>query len=75
MILTAAAHEQVVRDSFDNDSLKLETIKDKRTFKGKQHELHIIDIGPTDHSEHLLVATPEDLQKPLNLAKHLEIKK
>ncbi|VAW46739.1 hypothetical protein MNBD_GAMMA02-227 [hydrothermal vent metagenome] len=56
IILTAAAHEQVVRDSIEHDSYKLETIKDQRTFTGKQHELQIIDVGPTDHAEHILVA-------------------
>jgi len=54
-VITAKAHEQVIRASIESKSFKLETISDKRTFKGKQHELQIIDVGPTDHSEHILV--------------------
>ncbi len=56
MILTASAHEQVVRNSVEHDNYQLATVKEKRIFKSKQHELQIIDVGPTDHSEHLLVA-------------------
>ncbi len=55
-VITAQAHENVVRTATEDKSLKVETVKDKRSFKSGNRELEIIDVGPTDHTEHLLVA-------------------
>ncbi len=55
-VIAAAAHEAVIREATENKALKIETVDDKRTFKSKGRELRVIDVGPTNHSEHLLVA-------------------
>jgi glyoxylase-like metal-dependent hydrolase (beta-lactamase superfamily II) len=56
-IFTVKAHEQVVRsNATDGDALKLKFVEDRYVFDGGGRTLEIIDIGPTPHSEHLLVA-------------------
>ncbi len=61
-IIASAAHETVVRDAAeDGDALMLKTIDDRYVIKDKNRRIEIIDIGPTAHSEHLLVAwLPEE---------------
>ena len=45
----------------DSDSLKLQFVKDKYVFDDGSRRLEIIDIGPTPHAKHLLVAwLPEE---------------
>ena len=45
----------------DADSLKLQFVEDKFVFDDGNQKLEIIDIGPTPHVEHLLVAwLPEE---------------
>jgi glyoxylase-like metal-dependent hydrolase (beta-lactamase superfamily II) len=45
----------------DADSLKLQFVKDKYVFDDGDRKLEIVDIGPTPHAEHLLVAwLPEE---------------
>ena len=56
MVIAASAHEKVIRDSTENKQLKIETVNKKRTFKSNDREVQVIDIGPTEHTEHLLVA-------------------
>jgi len=56
VVLTVTQHEAVMRAAAtDADSLKLQFVADKYVFDGKRR-LEIIDIGPTPHAEHLLVA-------------------
>ncbi|MEO1035362.1 MAG: MBL fold metallo-hydrolase [Pseudomonadota bacterium] len=55
-VVASTAHEQVVRDAAPEGSdLALELVGEKRVFDdGRRVEL--IDVGPTAHTEHLLVA-------------------
>ena len=55
-LVAARAHEQVVRDAAPDDTdVKLELVGARHVFNdGRRVEL--IDIGPTAHTEHLLVA-------------------
>lgn len=55
-LIAASAHERVMRNAAsDGESLKLKTVDGKMKLKGERR-VEIIDIGPTAHSEHLLVA-------------------
>ena len=62
MVLTVKEHEAVMRAAAtDADSLKLQFVKDKYVFDDGKRKLEIIDIGPTPHAKHLLVAwLPEE---------------
>ena len=62
VVLTVKEHEAVVRAAAtDADSLKLQFVEDKYVFDDNSRKLEIIDIGPTPHSKHLLVAwLPEE---------------
>jgi len=61
-VLTVKQHEPVVRAAAtDADSLKLQLVEGKYVFDDGNRKLEIIDIGPTPHVEHLLVAfLPEE---------------
>ncbi len=61
-VLTVKEHEAVMRAAAtDADSLKLQFVEDRYVFDDGDRKLEIIDIGPTPHSEHLLVAyLPEE---------------
>ena len=55
-LIAATAHERIMRNAAsDGESLKLKTVDGKMKLKGERR-VDIIDIGPTAHSEHLLVA-------------------
>lgn len=56
VVIAASAHEKVIRDGTENKDLKIETVNKKRSFKSGDREVKIIDVGPTEHAEHLLVA-------------------
>jgi len=57
VVLTVKEHEAVMRAAAtDADSLKLQFVEDKYVFDDGSHKLEIIDIGPTPHAKHLLVA-------------------
>ena len=62
IVLTVKQHEAVMRAAAtDADSLKLQFVEDKYVFDDGSRKLEIIDIGPTPHVEHLLVAwLPEE---------------
>ena len=62
VVLTVKEHEAVMRAAAtDADSLKLQFVEDKYVFDDGSRKLEIIDIGPTPHAEHLLVAClPEE---------------
>ncbi len=52
-----ASHEQPVRAAAaEVEGLKTEPVTTNRTFRDGSRELQVLDIGPTDHTEHLLVA-------------------
>lgn len=56
-IIASSAHEKIVRRAAeDGDSLALKTVKDRMTLESGDRRVDIIDIGPTAHTEHLLVA-------------------
>jgi glyoxylase-like metal-dependent hydrolase (beta-lactamase superfamily II) len=56
-VLTVKEHEAVVRAAAtDAGSLKLQLVEDKYVFDDGNRQLEIVDIGPTPHVEHLLVA-------------------
>jgi glyoxylase-like metal-dependent hydrolase (beta-lactamase superfamily II) len=61
-VIAATAHEAVVREAAeDGKSLNLKTIDDRFVIEDKNRRIEIIDIGPTAHTEHLLVAwLPEE---------------
>ena len=61
-VIAAAAHEAKAREAAENgDALKLQTVDDRMTLESDERTLHVIDIGPTAHTEHLLVAyLPEE---------------
>jgi glyoxylase-like metal-dependent hydrolase (beta-lactamase superfamily II) len=61
-LITAAAHETVAREAAtDGDALKIKTVKDRMKLEANGRTVEIIDIGPTAHTEHLLVAyLPEE---------------
>ena len=57
--ITVKEHEQVIRDSLaekDQVLAKFEFVNSKRVFKDKNQTLELYDIGPTEHTEHLLLA-------------------
>ena len=61
-LIAAAAHEKVARRAAENgDALKVKLVNDRMTLEGAERTVEIIDIGPTAHTEHLLVAyLPEE---------------
>ena len=57
IVITVKENEAIMRAAAtDPDSLELKFIKDKYVFDGGSRKLEVIDIGPTPHAEHLLVA-------------------
>ncbi len=62
VVLTVKENEAVVRAAAtDADSLKLQFVEDRYMFDDGSRKLEIIDIGPTPHANHLLVAwLPEE---------------
>ncbi len=62
VVLTVEQHEAVVRAAAtDADALALQFVEDKYVFDDGNRKLEIVDIGPTPHVEHLLVAyLPEE---------------
>lgn len=61
-LITAAEHETIARGAAgDGASLKIKTVGDRMSIEGGGRVVEIIDIGPTAHTEHLLVAyLPEE---------------
>ncbi|MEM8500839.1 MAG: MBL fold metallo-hydrolase [Pseudomonadota bacterium] len=55
-ILAAKDHKSVVKQATEGVDAKIKTVGSSKTLKSKQHKLMLIDIGPTAHSEHVLVA-------------------
>ena len=61
-VVAANAHEQVVRDAADNgELLDFHGVDDRFVLEDNSRRVEIIDIGPTAHTEHLLVTwLPDD---------------
>ncbi|HSM69451.1 MAG TPA: MBL fold metallo-hydrolase, partial [Xanthomonadales bacterium] len=56
-IFTVRAHEQVVRDTAENgEVLKLRFVDRKAVLESGGRSIELHDIGPTPHTEHLVVA-------------------
>ena len=56
-IVAATAHERVVRAAAnDPEDLLLKLVDGSMTLESAEHRIEIIDVGPTAHTEHLLVA-------------------
>ncbi len=56
VIIAASAHEDVIRSATANKSMKIETVNKEHVLNSGDREVRILDVGPTEHSEHLLVA-------------------
>lgn len=61
-VIAASAHERLARDAAVNgEELSLTAVDERMVLETDRRVIEIIDIGPTAHSEHLLVAyLPED---------------
>ncbi len=56
-VIASSEHEKIVRGAAeDGKALALKTVKDRMTLETNDRRVDIIDIGPTAHTEHLLVA-------------------
>ena len=61
-VIAAKPHERIARRAAkDGESLNLKLVEDSMTLEANGRRVEIIDIGPTAHTEHLLVAwLPEE---------------
>jgi glyoxylase-like metal-dependent hydrolase (beta-lactamase superfamily II) len=56
-LIASAAHEKIMRRAAeDGEALRVKAVKDRMSLEGETRTVEIIDIGPTAHTEHLLVA-------------------
>lgn len=56
-VIAARAHERIVRRAASNsEMLEVEIVDGKTSLETAKRRIDIIDIGPTAHTEHLLVA-------------------
>lgn len=56
-VIAAKAHKAIARRAAaDGEELKVKTVESRMTLNGSGRTVEIIDIGPTAHTEHLLVA-------------------
>lgn len=56
-LFTVAGNEEVVRSNAENGAaLKLEFVDDRYVFESGGRTVEVVDVGPTPHVEHLLVA-------------------
>lgn len=61
-IIAASAHERIVRRAAtEPELLEVELVDDRMALETNKRRVEIVDIGPTAHTEHLLVAyLPEE---------------
>ena len=61
-LISATAHERIVRRNAENgETLDLKLVDDRMVLEAGGRRVEVIDIGPTAHTEHLLVAwLPEE---------------
>ena len=56
-LIAAKAHERVMRSTAnDTEGLEIILVEERMTLEAGDRRIDIIDIGPTAHTEHLLVA-------------------
>jgi glyoxylase-like metal-dependent hydrolase (beta-lactamase superfamily II) len=56
-VIASTAHERIARRAAeDGERLNIELVDDSRVIEANGRRVEIIDIGPTAHTEHLLVA-------------------
>ena len=56
-VIAATAHERIMRRAADDtEGLVMELVDERMTLETGDRRLDVIDIGPTAHTEHLLVA-------------------
>jgi glyoxylase-like metal-dependent hydrolase (beta-lactamase superfamily II) len=56
-IIASAAHERIIRRAADDtEGVSLELVDDRMTLESQDRRIEIIDIGPTAHTDHLLIA-------------------
>lgn len=56
-VIASKAHERIARRAAENgESLNIELVDENKTLEANGRRVEIIDIGPTAHTEHLLVA-------------------
>ena len=56
-LIGSAAHEKIIRRAAENgEALRFDGVTDKLTLETADRRVDIIDLGPTAHTEHLLVA-------------------
>lgn len=56
-VIAATAHERIVRRNAQNgEALDVTLVDDRMVLQSGDRRVEIIDIGPTEHTEHLLVA-------------------
>jgi len=62
VLIASAAHEKIARRAAgDGEALKIKLVTDRMELETDDRRIEIIDIGPTAHTEHLLVAyLPEE---------------
>ncbi|MEM7611097.1 MAG: MBL fold metallo-hydrolase [Pseudomonadota bacterium] len=54
-IVTATAHKGVVTAAVGDRKAKIKTVEKRMSLSDEQRRVEVIDIGPTAHTEHLLV--------------------
>jgi glyoxylase-like metal-dependent hydrolase (beta-lactamase superfamily II) len=62
IVIAANAHERIARRAAeDGENLQVKLVADKMEIEDNGRRIEIIDIGPTAHTEHLLIAwLPEE---------------
>ncbi len=56
-LVAHSSHEQVIRTAAgDETDVKMNTLSGARTFSDGKREILIVDLGPTEHAEHILAA-------------------
>ncbi len=58
-VIGATAHAEVIREAAGDgnaDKIKIETVAERRVLGSGSSRVELIDIGPTAHTEHLIVA-------------------
>jgi glyoxylase-like metal-dependent hydrolase (beta-lactamase superfamily II) len=71
-IVASQAHEAVVRTASNSKDVKFEGVKDRMVLDDGSRRIEFIDIGPTAHTEHLLIAWLPD-EKLIFEADHVQL--
>ncbi|MEM7765116.1 MAG: MBL fold metallo-hydrolase [Pseudomonadota bacterium] len=71
-VVAARAHQKAVAETVEADTLNIKTVKKKLDLSDDSRRVVVLDIGPTPHSEHLLVTWLPD-EKILFEADHFSM--